>query len=152
MSGLQQLYILGEFDVDRLHAVVDGRLEGRACGHTFATLMLMLGEAQLGDSFNKYLYVGEGGEGNAKYVMKAFAQILEYEGFKVTQRGTRSLYVSDDDVTSRVMSFMFMPASADIDIKIAGAEFNKIFFDVSRWGRAVYDVQLDRVLTRERNT
>lgn len=151
MTSWEQLYILEETDIDRLHDVIDGRVGGRACGNTFATLMLMLGEAQLGDSFNKYLYVGE----NAvivKSIMRTFAHILEHEGFKVTQHGTHSLYVSENDTTSRVMSFMFMSVTNDIDIKVAGMEFNRIFVDVSDWKRMEYKDHIDTVLTRERNT
>lgn len=75
-------FIPKELDLDRLHKatdiIVNGGYRYRQEGKTVAYLMLMLGEAQLGDRDNKYWYIGHS-RGRAKAVAEAFAELLRQE-------------------------------------------------------------------------
>ena len=68
-------------DYERLDLNIQNKdLDRRCGGRTFATIMLMLGEAWLGDPGNQYLYVGETYT-HTYTVRQEFALILRAEGF-----------------------------------------------------------------------
>ena len=82
-------------DLDRLHGVLTDIDEvKRREGKTFAILMLMLGEAQLADEGNRYLYVGENWKWTES-VQRDFFEILEVDYYGL-------LIFSSESVLSKI--------------------------------------------------
>ena len=121
-------------NLDQLHDAVDHRHDygyPRRSGRTTAMLALMVGEAQLGDVGNVYLYVGENWR-RARQVGLELADILRNEGFSVTVRDNPirvSLFVGDNDHC--VKCFWFVDADTVIREDIRGMVYNDIYVDLT---------------------
>lgn len=121
-------------DIDRLHFHVNhrnDRIWAGGEGRTTAFISLMVGEAQLGDPGNVYLYVGE----TRKWIRKVahnLADVLKEEGFSITIRDNPlrvSLYVGDED--HLVKCFWFVTADAVKRADIVGATYSDIYVDLN---------------------
>lgn len=126
-TALAKTYILGETDHDYLQTVLSGKYHGKAYGKTFATVMLMLGEAWLGDPGNVYLYIGE----NLKWserVMSETEKVFLYENFTVAC-GRDRLFVGDENNLTKV--FVFWSADGTLMDRPHGCHFTHTFIDVS---------------------
>lgn len=124
-------------DIDRLHEVIDGGLDTpypRGQGRTTAFVALMIGEAQLGDPGNDYLYIGEN-QHWTKDVAHEFARVVKEEGFSVTIResapaGQVSVFVGDDE--HLVKTFRFLSArNPNLERMLKGVVYDDIYIDLT---------------------
>lgn len=114
-------YIL-RCDVDRIHRVLSTPSHWRREGKTFATLMLMLGEAHLGDGGNLYLYVGQTWRWTMD-VQRDFFDILQHEGLNVEH--------NQDIVVCNGKIFRFVAIHNNMESIIYGHLFDKVFIDLT---------------------
>ena len=63
------------WDTDRIHNVIDNDPREQGVGKTTAILAQLMGEVQLGDPHNSYLYVGE----NANWATAVSERFKLYE-------------------------------------------------------------------------
>ena len=121
-------------DIDQLHFHVNHRNDNMwadSPGRTTAFISLMVGEAQLGDLGNTYLYVGETYRW-IKEVAHNLADVLKGEGYSVTMRDNPvrvSLYVGNKD--RLVRNFWFVTADAIKREDIRGCVFDDIYVDLT---------------------
>lgn len=124
----EALWLKKSFDVDRLHAVIDGQRYGRGVGRTFAVLTQLMGEVYLGDFGNHYLYLGDGPQSYISgEVMRAFYNILHEEGYTVDviRRAEGSVHVKDTD-----QLFLFKSMSSGMECRLRGYRFSRVFVDL----------------------
>lgn len=154
-TDLYDLFASKQYDLDRLHTFVDWIKEGdlffpTGSGHTFAILMSMFGEVQIGDPGNAYLYIGDTTE-DTETAKHNFRLILENEmqdvGGKVTSSITR-LYVGDND--NLVQVFWFLPVNKDLSLFATTWTFDKIYLDVSNPTYEKFRPEIKAALTREK--
>lgn len=130
-TTLTNLYKSGDFDVTQIgeiaSSITDNNLVKPPCwGKTFTILMLMLGEAQLGDKGNIYLYIGKSPI-ETELAKEEFLTILEVEGFEVT-KGTNKLFVSDSE--NLVQSFHFLSVGYQLSRFGSTCTYDHIFMDL----------------------
>ncbi|TFG95324.1 hypothetical protein E4H12_13485 [Candidatus Thorarchaeota archaeon] len=129
------MFLPAKLDVRRLHDTIEkiewGRPTSRGEGKTLAYIHLMIAEVLLGDSENRYLYVGEN-EILTRYVAHDFLQLFEElrpDYFYSIERRQEAptMILIENQVFKFISSFQFIHSSRHHDRK-----FNRIFFDVSK--------------------
>lgn len=135
------LFIPELLDVDRLHETIEKIHKGldnchRGEGATLARLYLMLGEVELGDDGNQYLYIGE----NSYWAKEVAGNFLElvYEKYPEMRNSLRIQVEPEWRPDLIVLPNKQMYRFFSIDQLIVnngtglfGFHFDKIFFDVS---------------------
>lgn len=133
-------------DLDRLHGVLSNLDEAkpRREGKTFAILMLMLGEAQLADEGNSYLYVGENWRWT-ETVQRDFFEILQVEGLNI-ERSTAHPH----DLWCQRKLFRFVAINDNIDRDVCrGTLFDRAFIDLTYEKERMYHEQIHIIKCRE---
>ena len=135
-------------DLDRIHGVLSNIDEAkRREGKTFATLMLMLGEAQLADEGNHYLYVGENWNWT-RSVQRDFFEILEVEGLDVERVVQRP-----SELRCQGKMFRFAAINHNIDRDVCrGALFDRTFIDLTYETERLYHEEIHLIKCREIKT
>lgn len=135
-----ETYLKNQVNIEQLHEVIEGKhFNERRAGHTFAALMLLLGEAQLGYTGN-FLYIGENYY-HVTDVCKSFEQILAAEGLL----NTTPRYHYKNTITSTSGSnFIFHNIDHDYLINTTrGMVYDKIFLDVSPMSKQTFNEVLN---------
>lgn len=134
-------------DLDRLHGVLTDIDEvKRREGKTFAILMLMLGEAQLADEGNRYLYVGENWKWTES-VQRDFFEILEVEGIGVERATSRP-----HELWCQRKMFKFAAIDRNIDNVCRGALYDRTFIDLTYDTEWRYHEEIHIIKCREIRT
>ena len=150
MTNLADLYISGQYNITRLHNVVtlinnEAQWFPRQIGKTFATLMLMLGEFEIGDRGNNYLYLGEN-PNQVKYVKTCFKRIIEFrnQGNNSLKpiESEHKLFVGNNN--HLVQSYLFLPVNEQVARWSRGTRIVRIFYDASPliMNQFSYEIQL----------
>ncbi len=135
------------FDVDRLHEVIEGKRVGRGQGATFATLTQMLGEVQLGDAGNVYLYIGENRQWSFDVLRQFGEMIRTHEPDLVTvHREQRQIEVVRPDGSSQTFYFL---GPDGLDQFCRGRLLDRVFVDVTPNTRYNYEDQIMMAEERE---
>lgn len=127
-------------DLDWLHYSIDliqsGRYRYRAEGKTVAYLHLMLGEYEVGDPNNTYLYVGQTTR-HTEDVKQDFVNLIHRTyGERAVSSKTNNVVV-----TSSGQRFFFMSLASMTPQSIRGLYIDRIFFDVDDATQREYDRQ-----------
>lgn len=113
-----------DIDPERLTTFTNRHEEG--AGKTTTTLMLMLGEVQLGDSLNKYMYLCDGDSYYARHICHQFVELLNDEGYQCE--------LNLKDTTVLVMNtqqkFWFRPLNNHVQQEYLGRAIARTFIDV----------------------
>lgn len=146
--SISHTYINNKIDIPRLLDIVEHGYRGRGCGLTFATVMLMVGEAELGDPGNLYLYIGEN-EQICQYVRRELVNILTYIGIPIHTESRRN-----EVALANGLTFRFVSASLPTEScwqAIAGYSFHRVFVDLTPESRHGHGYELVmRAKSRER--
>lgn len=122
--------VLDQLDIERLHKIIEKGVDSpfpRQHGKTTAIIALMLGEAELGDVGNRYLYVTNTA-GMAKYAMNRFCDILNQENFLFSVFGPDMIVrVFDKIRIDHTKQFVFRPLAEGL---LRGSIFDNLFVDV----------------------
>ena len=136
-----------DLDLDRLHHTIEKlyrrELFARREGQTVARIYAMVGELELGDDDNEYLYVAET-HNHAKLVAWDFLalvrtiypQILQNTPDRFGGRFSPTLIILPNGQTYRFLSVDRLITHRAEDLR--GRKFAKIFYDVSGYGIQTY--------------
>lgn len=141
---------LHNLDLDRLHYAINypWRL-GRGEGKTFSFVAQMVGEAQLGDFGNIYLYIGENAW-HCRDVAEMVREILIHEGLSVTFRGasgaTRiTLFVGNEDHLVKCFRFVSAKAGGILD-HVRGQYFEDVYVDLTHESQRQLDPEIWHII------
>ena len=130
------------WDVDRLHQVIDNDPQERGAGITTAMLAQMVGETQLGDPLNAYLYIGENSDWT-RVVAERFRFYATTEGNDVGILGNNR-----DTVIVNQQRFVFLPPQYVMTAQ--GLIFSDIWIDVTMETYRRYENVINKIMTRRR--
>lgn len=122
-------YLNNTVDIDRLHTVISQRFPPRRAGKTFSQMMLMLGEAQVGDPSNIYLFIGQTHR-LATTVMKEMHRLFEHEGFIVHHRLTQDRLDVARDFFTCSQQFLFTSIGPNLVRQVSGKKYANVFEDL----------------------
>lgn len=167
MSYITEPYINGNVDLDHLHKIISEGTHWRRNGKTFATLMLMLGEAQLGDPGNRYLYLGENVQ-HTKDVCRDFVNLVQFDiGTPMVSATSDTVFVSErnknvdqkyyqsaplNETMKNGQSKVFMFRSITISTAdtFRGIRLDDVFVDITEETADKYREVLTNALARKR--
>jgi hypothetical protein len=132
-------------DIDRLHYVIDNMpVNQRGVGNTTSILYQMIGECQLGDDNNTYLYIGIN-YNNITQVVDQFVNLLREEVFDLFH--TRSS--AHKIVLKNGQQYIFQTIS-NATYSIRGLHFSDVWIDLDAETREVHSEKIDEILSRVR--
>lgn len=121
----------------------------RAEGKTFSILMLMLGEAELGDPGNTYIYVGPNHH-CVRVVQAEFAAMLQHDKHTITTfSNTNSLVTIHKPGYDVDQRFFFLPVGHQLYNRVRGIHVDRVFVDLSVELCDEYRRELDELFARE---
>lgn len=130
------MFLPERVDLDRLHGVVD-RIHRtdvewhRGEGRTAAMIFLMFGEAELGDSGNTYVYVGEN-EMCAKFTARDFLDLIVEIYPEMTMHKRHLNWFPTMVILPNDQRYYFMGVHTFVRLETYTAlQPNRVFFDVS---------------------
>lgn len=114
-------------DVEKLHETIDNaHPTARGIGRTLSSVIRLVHEAQLGDSGNLYLYVGDTHHYATKEVRRWVHEFMTNEGIDVTIGSVNDLIVHKDGDTQR----FFFTGPHDLDRWTRGHPLTYSIIDV----------------------